>query len=418
MRTSAHESTAAFEALIPTRIVGGIGCVKQVSSWVSMYGRRVLVVLGESHVRDTGLWEKLSKQLSSEGLVVEVLEGVPTNPTVSIVDAGASLARSAQCDVILACGGGSVIDVAKAISIAVYSDRTSFRDYLSGCRVEGVMVQNTVPVVALPTLPGSGSETNGTSVITDDMTGGKWSAHSDLAAPRVALLDPELAMFAPPDLLGLGLLDSVCHALEAGCSARANVSSDALAEQAIRTTMRYLKAACENDWNDASRLVALQHCWWASTLASQALSWAGSIVTHPLAHAVSSLTGARHADAVISLEASSLVELSSRLEDTGVLLKVAQWFDVKKSKDTAVLLRGVLNRLAQLSKSAGAVKSLADLGVTSDDTAQIVSLALSSGSRGITNVPGGEPSNAELKRIVDKALRFSPTATAAQWLSS
>jgi alcohol dehydrogenase class IV len=410
-------TTPAFHAVVPTRVVGGSGVIATLPDWVRTYGDRPLVIIGEGHVRASGLLAQIEGVLQAGAhTAFELLEGVPSNPGVAVVDAGAALARVHRSDVIVAVGGGSVIDVAKAIAVAALGDGRTFRDHLSGARARDLLVDAALPVVAIPTLPGSGSETNGTSVITDEQTGGKWSAHSDLAAPRVALLDTDLLLDAPASLIGPGLVDAWCHALEAALSARASVASDLFAEQAMRTIRTDISVAC--DPADPARTAALLRCWWASNLASQALTWAGSIVTHPLAHAVSAITGARHADAVAAVEPAVLASFADRFRTDARISTIARWLDVRRPDDPDDAIRGVISRFARVAREGGTDRSLAQLGINAKQFPDLVRAARESGSRGLSNVPGGEPSADELFAVLDLALDRSPIAPARSWLEA
>lgn len=412
----------ALHAVPTTRIVGGVGVVDHVGDWASTWGTRALVVLGDRHARASGLWARVEGALRSAGMVVELLEGVPSDPGVAIVDAGASLARAHRSDVVVAVGGGSVLDVAKAIAVAARGDGRSFRDHLSGARAVDLLVTDALPVVAVPTLPGSGSEANGTSVISDEVTGGKWSAHSELATPRVALVDPALLDDVPAELLGPGLVDGMCHALEAGLSTSASICSDAWAEQAVRMLRRDLAAACRADDGDLVALrLARQRCWWATLLAGQALTAAGSSVTHPLAHAVATATGARHGSLVAALEPAVLTTFGERFQSEGALARVARWFDVRgaaTSQDPQLLGQGIVARLARACRDASVTASLAELGLVEDAFAEVVRAARSSGSRGLRSMPGGEPAPDDLFAVLDLALERGPASPARSWIEA
>jgi len=386
----------------------------RVGGYASSYGARALVVVGDTHARASGALARIEGALRSAGMAVELFEGVPGNPSVAIVDAGATLARVWRADVLVGVGGGSVLDTTKAIAtIAATSTSHSFREHLSGIRRTDLLVDAALPVVAVPTLMGSGSETNGTSVITDDETGRKLGAHDELAAPRVALLDPLLVRDAPRSLLGAGLADAVCHALEAGCSTRATIASDALAEQALRMLRRDAGAAL-----DLRADATLLRAWWATNLAGEALTLAGSILTHPLAHPLSARLDAHHGAAVAALEPAVLVALGDRLAAAGALTKLAEWLDVRSPNDPGAALRGILNRFAKLCADLDVRDGVTELGVTEGMVDQLVRDARASGSRGLANVPGGEPTPDELFAILDLARAATPASPAKRWMDA
>lgn len=416
------ESVAAalreFHASQPTRVVGGSGIADQVGRYAATYGRRALIIAGEAHARSSGLLARVEGALRAEGMASELLEGVGGNPTVAVVDAGAQLARALRAEVVVAVGGGSVVDAAKAIATAAALDEPrSFRTHLSGLRPPGLLVTAALPVVAVPTLPGSGSETNGTSVITDDETGRKLSAHSDLAAPRVALLDPELAVDAPAELLAPGLADAWCHALEAALSGKASVASDALAEQALRMLQREGTAPIDAPGNGA-RSAAMLRAWWATNLAGLALTHAGSIVTHPLAHPLSARLDARHGEAVAALEPIVLASFADRFVRDGRISSVASWLGVRNAADADAALRGVIGRLGRYCSQLGVRRSVSELGLVEGLASEVVRDARLSGSRGLANLPGGEPSADELFAVLDLALAHGPTTPAKRLLDA
>ena len=396
-----------------THVVGGSGVADRVGRYAAGYGRRALIVLGQSHARASGLLGRVEHRLREEGLAVDMIEGVGPNPNVTLVDAGATLARSWHADVIVAVGGGSVIDVAKAIATsAAAAEVTEFRTHLSGLRSPGHMVDAVTPVVAVPTLPGSGSETNGTSVLIDSITGRKLSAHSDLAAPRIALLDPELVSETTQAQLAPGLADAVCHALEAALSSRATVASDALAEQALRTVLRHGAPALDRrsqTWHEDMLRV-----WWATELAGQALTLAGSLVTHPLAHALSARFDASHGAAVAALEPAVLARFSEAFAASGALARVARWLEVRTPDDEDTALRGILGRLARFHAALGVRDTVTDLGLTTETFPDVVRDARESGSRGLGTIPGGVLDVDQLFSVLDLAMTCGPTTSAKQ----
>ncbi|MCW2923771.1 MAG: alcohol dehydrogenase [Thermoleophilia bacterium] len=411
---AARRVAHGFHVSQPTRVAAGRGIAARIGGWTASYGSRALVIAGTGHARASGLLGQVDGALRADGVATELLEGIAANPTASIVDAGAALARAWRADVVVAVGGGSVIDVAKAIATAAATDPRPYREHLSGLRPAGLHVVGALPVVALPTLPGSGSETNGTSVITDDETGRKLSAHTELAAPRVALLDPDLAADADPALVGAGLVDAICHALEAALSSSGSIASDGYAEQALRTLLRL--GADPLAGGDAGG-DALLEAWWATNVAGQSLTLAGSLPTHPLAHPLSARLDARHGEAVAALEAAVLVTFADRFAAEGSLARVAGWLDVRGAADPDAALRGIIGRLVRACTALGVRASVGDLGLSEAATAVVVRDARASGSRGLANLPGDEPTPEELFRVLDLARECGPTTPAKRLLA-
>ncbi|MCW2926213.1 MAG: iron-containing alcohol dehydrogenase [Thermoleophilia bacterium] len=408
-----------FGASQPTHVVVAAGIVERAASYASTYGTRFLVVTGEAHVRASGVLERMLADFHGAGLEVELLEGVGPNPTVAVVDAGAALCRARRIDAIVALGGGSVVDAAKAIATsAAAPEHLSFTTYLSGLRSPDLVVAAALPVVAIPTLPGSGSETNGTSVITDDDSGRKLSAHSELAAPRVALLDPELPLGAPGSLLAPGFADAACHALEAALADSATVASDALAEQALRMLLRLGRLPVDSaTMTRDEHATALTQAWWATNLAGQALSLSGSLLTHPLAHPISARLDVRHGEAVAALEPAVIATFAPQLAAQGSIQKVGRWLDVRGASDGDAAVRGVLLRLQWYLVTLGVRAGVAALGLVEDEAVSLVVRdARASGSRGLRSIGGSEPSPDLLFATLDLARRCPPDTPVRQLL--
>jgi alcohol dehydrogenase class IV len=229
------------------------------------------------------------------------------------------------------------------------------------------------------------------------------------------LLDPELLRDAPAELLGPGLADGFCHALEAALSSSATIASDALAEQAMRMLLRLGPAPLRERGDDEGALAA----WWATNLAGQALTLAGSIVTHPLAHPLSARLDARHGAAVAALEPAVLASFRDRFLESGSATKVGRWLDVRgAAKDPDAALRGVLTKLLRYCSALGVTGSIVDLGVRQELVSELVRDARASGSRGLRNLPGEEPTPEELFAVFDVALRHGPASSASALLSA
>jgi alcohol dehydrogenase class IV len=389
-----------FELYQPTQVIFERHAERRAGSFAQLFGSRALLVFGSVSARAMGLVNEIHQSLEARGVHVEHLEGVPHNPTTSIVDAGGALVRANQIDVIIAAGGGSVLDVGKAIAVSSQMSRP-FRTTLSGIAGEGSRIDAALPMIAIPTLIGSGSETNGTCVIIDDVSGRKLSMHSDLAAPRVALLDPAWTAWAPTELIAAGIADALAHALEAGLSQRSSIASDALAEVAARRLLADGPAAVDGDAGATAR------CLWASNLAGQALSLAGSIATHPLAHPLSARCNAHHGEAVAALEPLVLVYLAERFGARAQ--KVGHWFGSKAGTPTSAM-KSIVAKLTSWQEELGIHTTAAQLGLASELIDRFVDDVLASGSRGLANTPGPVLSAAEISDIYLAALNSTPDA--------
>jgi alcohol dehydrogenase class IV len=233
----------------------------------------------------------------------------------------------------------------------------------------------------------------------------------------MAVLDPELVLDAPHDLVAPGLADAWCHALEAALNTAATIASDSLAEQALRMLQRAGDAPLEHA-DRAARAEALTRAWWATNLAGLALTHAGSLVTHPLAHPLSARLDARHGAAVAALEPAVLATFADRLIADGKISVVAKWLDVRGADDPTTALRGVLTKFGRYCTSLGVRASVSDLGLGESLVAEVVRDARASGSRGLRSLPGGEPTPDELFAVVDLAREHGPTTPVKKLLDA
>ena len=405
-------AAAAFEFATPTTVIGGVGCGRRAGPFAALFGSRALVVCGNLSAYRSGAMTDVMASLDEAGVAHQLLEGIGTNPGVALVDAGVQLARATGCDVVVAVGGGSVIDVAKAIAVGVELD-ASVRTMLSGLRGPGDHIASALPVIAVPTLPGSGSELNGTSVLIDESSGRKLSMHGDLATPRVALLDGTYASFAPRSIIVPAIGDALCHAIEAALSRNATIASMSLAREAVLTLVEHaplaLPAGDTRDPDDAAH--SLLHCLWAAGLAGQALTMAGSIVTHPLSHPISARLGTHHGVAVSALEPSVIIGLADRWRP-GAARTIATWLGPrglpKTVNDDRTAAHQLALRLTRLNKLLGNTRSLADEGFRMEMIPIIVDDCLASGSRGLANVAGNPLTEADLSQLLATALATAP----------
>jgi len=230
------------------QILFGPGESKRAAEIAAGLGQRVLLVTGARSLERSGGLAAISAALSDRGAAV-VRWVVPTEPDVALVDAGAAASRGAGCDAVLAVGGGSVIDAGKAIA-ALSTNPGPALDYLEEVGAGRVLQHPPLPVVAVPTTAGSGSETTRNSVLRVPEASVKRSLRSDLLLPAAAVVDPELSAAAPPAVAAAAGLDALTHLIESYTSPRAHAMTDALALPGIRHAavgLHALAAAATDD---------------------------------------------------------------------------------------------------------------------------------------------------------------------------
>jgi alcohol dehydrogenase class IV len=227
------------------QMIFGRGEVRRAPELVAGLGRRVLLVTGGSSLERAGHLARLCDGLAERGVQVTRLK-VEHEPDVSQVDAAAATCREAGCDVVLAVGGGSVLDVGKAAA-ALATNPGSVLDYLEdiGRGAPRPLTQTPLPVVAAPTTSGSGSESTRNSVVRVPELAVKRSMRSDTMLPRVALVDPDLSAGAPLPVQAAAGLDALTHLLEGYVSRGAQPTTDALALRGLNLAVRALSAIAD-----------------------------------------------------------------------------------------------------------------------------------------------------------------------------
>jgi len=291
MSESGHmQAIQPFEFATAPRIIFGDGRLSEVGRLAATFGRRVLIVTGRQALAAAGVIDHVRALLEASGCTSSVLS-VPGEPTVSLVDAGVATARMWQAEVLLAIGGGSTIDAAKAIAgLATNAGEATMHDYLEGVGTGRTILRPALPVIAAPTTAGTGAEVTKNAVITDDAHMFKKSIRSDHLLPRVALVDPILTHTAPPAVTAASGLDALTQLIESYTSNHASPITDALAETGIQLAARSLVRT----WQDGSNADARRDMALASLLGGMCLANAGLGAVHGMASPLGAFYPAPH----------------------------------------------------------------------------------------------------------------------------
>ena len=193
----------------PTRVHFGKGVVAGLGNTVSGYGRQVLLVYGKGSIKANGIYDQVMGQLQAVGSVVHEYSGIKSNPLVEDVDLAAELGREKGVDVIVAVGGGSVIDSAKVISITIPADHGAW-EFMEGRRKP----RAAVPLISVLTLAATGTEMNKFAVIQDTANHRKLGYGHDLIYPRHSFLDPAYTLSVNAGYTAYGIADLMAHAME------------------------------------------------------------------------------------------------------------------------------------------------------------------------------------------------------------
>ena len=280
-----------FDWYAPTHIVFGRGTESEVSSLLkSSKCTRVLLHYGSGSVIRTGLLDKIKSSLDKAGIDYIELGGVVANPRLSLVYEGIELAKSKGVDFILAVGGGSVIDSAKAIAYGAVSDFDVW-DLYDRKRTP----ESALPVGAILTIAAAGSEMSNSSVITNENGGIKRGYSNNMVRPKFAILNPELTMTLPDFQTACGCTDIMMHTMERYFTSAGNMElTDGIAEALLRTVIKNALILVEDPKNYEARAEVM----WAGSLSHNGLTGCGNggddFATHRIEHEISGMFDIAH----------------------------------------------------------------------------------------------------------------------------
>lgn len=356
-----------FTYWAPTRYEFGRGAEEKAGQMASFFGMtRVLLVYGQGSAVRSGVLDRVERALSDAGIACFHHGGIAPNPTDADVYKGLELVKEHGVDAVIAVGGGSPIDAAKAIAAGACYDG-DFWDFWAG----RATVQNALPIGVVLTIPAAGSEGSGNSVITKLDTLAKISLRTDYwLRPRFALLNPELTFTLPPYQTAAGIVDMMAHIFERYYSPSHDVDvTDRVSEGLLRAII-----------DCAPRVLADPCCYearanimWAGTLAHNGVCGCGRTEdwsSHFMEHELSALYGVTHG-AGLAVVNSAYMEFMAHHRPARVAQMARRVFDVTEPNDTEAALKGVAC-LRAFYTSIGMPVTLAELGVPNADIPEMV----------------------------------------------
>jgi alcohol dehydrogenase class IV len=273
----------AFRYFQPTEIRFGRGRVREVGEVVARYGSRCLLVSSSRQRSPLGpACHTVRTLLERAGVAVEHFDGVLPNPTTILISEGAEQARAFRAEVIIGLGGGSAMDTAKAIAVEATHPGTAW-DYRFFKSPQPDT--RTLPIVAISTTSGTGSQVTQVAVLSNPEEHDKSAIYNEVVYPRVAIVDPELTLTAPPRVTAATGFDAFAHSFESYLHPNASPYTDLLALEAIRLVVQTLPEALE----DGSRIDARERLAWADTLAGLCIAAAGVTLPHGIGMAMGGL---------------------------------------------------------------------------------------------------------------------------------
>ena len=281
-----------FQYYAPTKVVFGKEAEKQVGDLVKLYGgSSVLVHFGGKSAIRSGLLDRVTASLDAVGIAHVELGGVVPNPHLGKVREGVALAKEHGVDFILAVGGGSVIDSAKAIAYALADPEQDVWELFAHTR----NARGCLPLASVLTIAAAGSEMSNSCVITNELTGEKRAYDDDLSRPKFAIMNPQLTTTLPDYQTQSGCVDIMMHTMERYFTNGGNMElTDELAEGLLRNVIKYAKVLHEDPENYEARAEIM----WASSLAHNGLTGCGNdggdFASHLLEHEMGGMFDVTH----------------------------------------------------------------------------------------------------------------------------
>lgn len=357
----------------PTKLYFGKDALDGLNAELSKYGKNVLLVYGGGSVKKNGIYDKVVSVLKANGKEVFEDAGVMPNPTADKLREGVARARAAKADFILAVGGGSVCDYAKAVSVSVHCDEDPWDRYFD--RFEEVSCE-IVPVGCVLTMVGTGSEMNGGSVITNREKKLKIGhVFGENVYPKFSILNPEFTFTVPHYQMISGIYDILSHILEQYFSGEDDNTSDYIAEGLLRSLIHAAEIAAVNPTDYEAR----SNIMWTATWALNTLIAKGKTedwMVHMLGQAVGAYTNATHG---MTLSAVSMPYYRHILPYGAAKFAryaVNVWGVDQSGKTEREVAEEGLCRMEAWMKKLGLVMNLTELGVTPDMIDGIASATL------------------------------------------
>jgi alcohol dehydrogenase class IV len=354
----------------PTAVKVGAGRVRELPQWCESLGMRRPLLITDPGLAALPLIGSVLDHCRSAGLECGLFHDIKGNPTGKNVDDGVAIFKAGGHDGVIAFGGGSALDAAKAVALMVGQDRPLWDFEDVGDNYLRVNVAGMAPVVAVPTTAGTGSEVGRASVITDDHVHVKRIIFHARMLPAVVILDPELTVGLPAKLTAATGMDALSHNLEAYCSPFYHPMATGIALEGIRLIKQFLPRAVKDGQDLEARLQMLV----ASSMGATAFQ-RGLGAMHALAHPLGALYDAHHGmlNAILMpyvLKANETV-IAERIELLARYLELAQ-------PSFASFLDWVL----AMRESLGIPHTLSEIGINGSDAAKVGEMAVVDGSAG------------------------------------
>jgi alcohol dehydrogenase class IV len=346
----------------------GPGSSAQLCRAIGQFGLKNLLIVTDKPLRELGLLDKTLADLSERGVSYHIYDGVLPDPTMSVVDNGLAMLTTHGCDAVLAFGGGSSIDAAKVIALAGANGSNA-----EACLGVNKCTSPALPLFAIPTTAGTGSEGTCIAVLSDNETHSKSAVIDNSMIPKAAALDPQVMLGLPASMTAATGMDALTHAIESYIGTFGNEETDFYGLAAAKLAFKYLPTAC----SDGQNMEAREGMSLASFYGGLAITQALVGYTHAISHNL----GARYGVAHGLGNAIALPHVLELLKDDAQekMAELAVHCELGNDNEPrAVLAQKLVDRVRELNSSIGIPVTID--AIKSEDLDDLVNLALTEGA--------------------------------------
>jgi alcohol dehydrogenase class IV len=359
-----------FEFGIGTRVLYKLGFAAELGPVVEELGAQRPFIIADKGVVGAGLIDPILAGIQGSAEVAGIFDAVPANSSVAVVMEIAAAAAAAEADLLIAIGGGSPLDTAKAVRVVL-----THGGHLLDYQGYNVIPENLVPMIAIPTTGGTGSEVTPFAMIRDDEQDLKLSFVSRNLFPTIAVIDPQLTRSLPPMLTAATGIDALSHAVETFVSTENTPFSDGLALAAIEMIASNLRTAVHNGEDMEARSQILM----AACMAGMACANSLFGLIHALAHAVGGKFHVHHGTAISIFMPYGMRFNSEAVPERYVRIARAMGVDAAGRSEAELAAAGI-EAVATLSRDCGLPTRLRDVGVPEDALPDLAATALTDGA--------------------------------------
>ncbi|MCL2059165.1 MAG: iron-containing alcohol dehydrogenase [Oscillospiraceae bacterium] len=350
-----------FDFYSPARILFGKGMESQIGELLKPLAKKVLLHYGGGSIKKSGLYDTVTASLKGSGVAFVELGGVKPNPRLSLVHEGIDLCKKEGVDLVLAVGGGSSIDSAKAIAMGVYFDGDVWAVY-----DEGAPIEKALPVATILTIPAAGSESSGDTVISNEATGRKYGYGNPLLRPVLSIINPELFFTLPKEQLGFGVADMMSHVFERYITNTEHTDlTDGLCEVTLKTLMKNALLACK----DIRDYDAWAELGFGGTVAHNGLVGMGreqDWACHGMEHELSAIYDVAHGAGLAVLTPGWMQYVYKDNVNMFVQFAINVMGVESSFRDPDAIVQEGIARLREFFAKIGLPSTLSDLGIGED----------------------------------------------------